>query len=170
MEPNKTIPQWNKYFMLMADLAAKRSKCLRRSVGAILVKDQQIIATGYNGPPARTPSCAEKGGCLREKLNIPSGERHELCRAAHAEVNTIAQASKHGINTEGSTLYCQTFPCSLCMKVLINAGVKKIIYKGHYNDDLSRELADEAGIELVEYEDSVDTVVDVRDKNAKEEA
>ncbi len=164
MEPNKDIPSWDKYFMSLADMAAKRSKCLRRSVGSILVKDKQIIATGYNGPPAGTPSCAEKGGCLREKLNIPSGQRDEICRAAHAEVNTIAQAAKHGISTDGSTLYCVNKPCVICMKILINAGIKKIIYREEYDSELADELAKEAGLELVKYRKEPEKIVDVSDK------
>lgn len=136
---------WDEYFMEMARLASKRSTCMRRKVGAVLVKNNQIISSGYNGAPKKLRHCSETG-CLREKLKVPSGQKHELCRGVHAEQNTIAQAGFHGISTEGSTLYCITFPCSICLKLLINAGVKEIVYEGNYPDDLSKDLINESKI------------------------
>ena len=131
--------------MDIAKLVAKRSTCLRRFVGAVLVKDKNILATGYNGVPSGITHCSESG-CLRERLKIPSGERHELCRGLHAEQNAIIQAAKHGVNIDGSTLYCTTAPCVICAKMLINAGIKQIVYMEGYPDELSSAMLKEAGI------------------------
>ncbi len=136
--------------MSITDLVAKRSTCLRRSVGAILVKEKRILATGYNGAPAGLRHCAEVG-CLRENESIPSGTRHELCRGLHAEQNLIIQAAYHGIPINGATLYCTNKPCVICSKMIINAGIEKIIYAEGYDDRLSEEMFEEAGIELVRY-------------------
>ncbi len=144
-------PSWDEYFIEIAKLVATRSTCLRRRVGAVLVKDKRILATGYNGPPSGLRHCIEIG-CLREKLGIPSGERHELCRGLHAEQNAIIQAAIHGVSVHGSVLYCTTFPCVICTKMLINAGVKKIYYLEGYPDDLSLEMLREAGIEIARFE------------------
>lgn len=130
-------PSWDAYFLDIATLVASRSTCLRRSVGAILVKDKRILSTGYNGPPTGTPHCAETG-CLREHQSIPSGERHELCRGVHAEQNAIIQAAQHGVSIIGATLYCTTTPCNICAKMLINAGIIDIVCIGKYNDPLAR--------------------------------
>jgi len=138
-------PTWEEYFMEITRLVAKRSTCLRRQVGAVLVMDKRILATGYNGAPSGLAHCLEVG-CLREKRQIPSGERHELCRGLHAEQNVIIQAAFHGIRIQGSTLYCTNLPCAICTKMLINAGIKEIIYEGGYQDALSREMLLEAGI------------------------
>lgn len=144
-------PDWDTYFMEIASLIAKRSTCLRRQVGAVLVKNKNILSTGYNGAPAGITHC-EVTGCLREKLNVPSGERHELCRGLHAEQNAIIQAAFHGVAISGSILYCTNLPCSICSKMIINAGIKKIIYKDGYMDELAAEMIDESGIEISRFE------------------
>ena len=126
-------------------LVATRSSCLRRQVGALLVKDRNILATGYNGVPTGITHC-ETVGCLRERLNVPSGERHELCRGLHAEQNAIIQAAKHGTTIDGATLYCTTMPCIICTKMIINAGITRVIYGEGYADELAREMITESGI------------------------
>ncbi|MCD4740505.1 dCMP deaminase family protein [archaeon] len=136
------------YFMSIAELVAKRSTCLRQNVGAVLVKDKHLLSTGYNGAPSGLKHCLDIG-CLREQLKIPSGERHELCRAVHAEQNAVIQAALHGVNTKGSTLYCTHTPCSLCAKILINAKIKRVVYKGEYPDDFARGYFEDAGIECM---------------------
>jgi len=141
-------PSWDEYFLEMAHMIARRSTCLRRHVGALLVREKRILATGYNGAPAGLPHCAEVG-CLRDKLEIPSGERQELCRGLHAEQNAIIQGALHGVSVQGADLYCTTQPCVSCAKMLINAGVGRIVYEGDYADDLSLELLEQAGVELV---------------------
>lgn len=139
-------PDWNQYFMEMAELAAKRSTCLRRKVGAVLVKDKRILSTGYNGAPKNLPHC-EETGCLREQKDVPSGQRHEICRGVHAEQNLIAQSAVHGVKTEGAIVYCTNQPCSICTKLLINAGIKKIFYKNSYDDEFTKKLLDQSAIE-----------------------
>lgn len=146
-------PTWDEYFMDIANLVKTRSTCSRRQVGAVVVKDKRILSTGYNGAPTGCQHCMDVG-CLRAKLGVPSGERHELCRAVHAEQNAIAQAAQHGISVEGGSIYVTHQPCSMCAKVLINAGIKRIIYQGEYPDALSLELLSEAGIELEVYQSS----------------
>ncbi len=141
-------PSWDEYFMSIAKLVSTRSTCLRRKVGAILVKDKRILCTGYNGAPAGLKHCLEIG-CLRERLGIKSGQRHELCRALHAEQNVLIQAAYHGIQVSGSVLYCTNLPCVICTKMLINAGIKKIYYEEGYPDDLSKDMLNEAKIELI---------------------
>jgi dCMP deaminase len=141
-------PSWDQYFMDITRLVATRSTCLRRSVGAILVKDRNILATGYNGVPSGISHC-EVSGCLRERLKVPSGERHELCRGLHAEQNAIIQAARHGINIEKAILYCTTMPCIICTKMLINAGITSVIYVEGYADDLAREMIRESGITII---------------------
>ena len=148
-------PSWDEYFMSIAQMVSTRSTCLRRKVGAVLVKDKRIISTGYNGPPSGLKH-PEEVGCLREKLGIPSGERHELCRGLHAEQNAIIQAALHGVSTKGSVLYCTHCPCSLCVKMLINAGITKVIYREGYPDWLAKEIAKEANLPLVQFEESKD--------------
>ncbi|NTV49637.1 MAG: cytidine deaminase [Geobacteraceae bacterium] len=140
-------PSWDQYFMDITRLVATRSTCMRRQVGAILVKDRNILATGYNGVPSGISHC-DAVGCLRERLHVPSGERHELCRGLHAEQNAIIQAAKHGINIDGSTLYCTTMPCIICTKMLINAGISTVVYAEGYADDLAREMLAETGIKV----------------------
>ena len=143
-------PDWDEYFMDMADLAATRASCLRRKVGAVLVKNKKVLATGYNGAPKDIPHC-EVTGCLREEMKVPSGERHEICRGVHAEQNLVAQAAFHGVKTEGSTVYCTHQPCIICTKILINAGVDKIYYKNAYSDEFAEKLLEESNIELLKY-------------------
>lgn len=134
---------WDDYFMEIAGVVAKRSTCLRRQVGAVLVKDKHILATGYNGAPKGLKHCSDTG-CMRQ--DIPSGERHELCRAIHAEQNAIVQAARHGVKIDSCTLYCTLAPCSLCAKMLINAGVKRIVYADGYPDDRAMEFFKEANV------------------------
>lgn len=143
-------PSWDEYFMEMTKLATKRSTCLRRHVGAVLVKDTRIIATGYNGAPSGVTHC-EVTGCLRQKLNVPSGERHELCRGLHGEQNAIIQAALHGVSTEGATIYCTTKPCSICTKMIINAKISRIVYDEHYNDPLADELLKDTDIRVLQF-------------------
>jgi dCMP deaminase len=142
-------PSWDEYFMGIAKLTSERSTCLRRKVGAVIVQDKQIVATGYNGAPKGIAHCDEKGGCLREKLGIPSGERHELCRALHAEQNAIIQAATSGQSIEGATIYITNQPCSICAKMIINAGIRKIIVDEGYPDEFAVEILDEAGLKIV---------------------
>jgi len=137
----------DEYFIEIAETVAKRSTCLHREVGAVLVREKHIISTGYNGAPSGLQHC-EEVGCLREKNNIPSGERHELCRGVHAEANAIIQAALNGISTEGSSMYCTHQPCVLCTKLIINAKIKKVVYKEPYPDTLSIELMRQAKITL----------------------
>ena len=125
---------WDEYFMQIVEVVKTRSTCLRRQVGAVIVKDNRIITTGYNGAPSHLKHCTELGGCEREKMGIPSGQRHELCRALHAEQNAIIQAAKLGNTTEGATLYVNVQPCVICAKMLINAGIVRVVYKGDYPD------------------------------------
>ena len=140
--------------MQMAELTAQRSTCLRRHVGAVIVKDKHIIATGYNGAPRGIAHCDEKGGCLREKLGVPSGERHELCRALHAEQNAIIQAATLGQSIEGATIYITNQPCVICAKMIINAGIERIVVKDGYPDELSVEILAEAGLRIVMLKDA----------------
>ncbi len=144
-------PSWDEYFMEITRIVARRSTCLRRSVGAVLVKDRNILATGYNGAPSGVAHCLETG-CLRERMGVQSGERHELCRGLHAEQNAIIQAAKHGTSINGATLYCTTMPCIICSKVLINAGILRIVFSEGYPDSLAGEMIEEAGIETVRFD------------------
>jgi len=144
-------PSWDEYFMDITHLVAKRSTCLRRQVGAVLVKDKKILATGYNGAPSRLEHCLDIG-CLREKQSIPSGERHELCRGLHAEQNAIIQAAYHGVEIRGATLYCTNHPCVICSKMVMNAGIDRIIYEDGYGDDLAAMMLVESGIEVERFD------------------
>ncbi|MCD6361481.1 MAG: cytidine/deoxycytidylate deaminase family protein [Armatimonadetes bacterium] len=137
--------------MQICRVVATRSTCLRRHVGAVLVSDRRILATGYNGAPKGLAHCAELGGCYREKLGVPSGERQELCRALHAEQNAIIQAAVHGVKLENVTAYCTVQPCVTCAKMLINANVRRIVYEKPYPDELSLQMLEEAGVELVQF-------------------
>jgi dCMP deaminase len=138
-------PTWDQYFMEITHLVAKRSTCLRRQVGAVLVKDKNILATGYNGAPSGVAHCLDVG-CLREQMGVPSGERHELCRGLHAEQNAIIQAAKHGTSIEGATLYSTTMPCIICTKMVINAGIKRVVYEEGYSDQLAASMIAESGV------------------------
>jgi dCMP deaminase len=137
-----TRPSWDAYFMEITRLVAQRSTCIRRRVGAVLVKDKRILATGYNGAPSGLPHCLDVG-CLREKNDIPSGQRHELCRGLHAEQNVIIQAARHGIPIQGATLYCTTRPCVICAKMVINANIAAIYFEEGYADELSDQMLQE---------------------------
>ncbi|MFA7661346.1 MAG: cytidine/deoxycytidylate deaminase family protein [Anaerovoracaceae bacterium] len=142
-------PSWDEYFMQMAELAATRSTCLRRHVGAVIVQDRHMVATGYNGAPRGIMHCGERGGCLREKLNVPSGERHELCMGLHAEQNAIIQAATLGQSVEGATIYVTHQPCVICAKMIINAGIRRIVVKEGYPDQLAVDILAEAGLKIV---------------------
>lgn len=150
-----TRPDWDQYFMTIAGQVATRSTCMRRKVGAVLVKDKRILATGYNGAPRGMAHCAEIG-CMRNEQGIPSGERHEICRALHAEMNALLQAATYGIRVEGAVIYCTTQPCSLCAKMLINTGVQRIFIKDGYPDELARTMLAEAGVEIIRTGDTHD--------------
>lgn len=145
-------PSWDTYFMNITTLVAQRSTCTRRAVGAIIVKDKRILSTGYNGAPSGIRHCLEVG-CLRESLQVPSGERHELCRGIHAEQNAIIQAAYHGVSVNNAVLYCTNQPCAICAKMIINAGIKKIYYQSGYADALAQEMLTEAGIDLIKHDD-----------------
>lgn len=138
-------PDWDIYFLDIVELVSRRSTCRRRSVGAGLVRDRRILATGYNGAPSKLEHCLDIG-CLREQLNVPSGERHELCRGLHAEQNVIIQAALHGVITKGSTLYCTNHPCVICAKMIINAGIIRIVIRDGYSDKLAADMLKEADI------------------------
>lgn len=142
-------PSWDEYFMEMAVLTARRSTCLRRHVGAVIVKDKHVVASGYNGAPKGLVHCDEMGGCLRQQLGVPSGQRHELCRALHAEQNAIIQAAALGNSIEGASIYVTHHPCIICAKMIINAGISKIYIKDPYPDEMAAEILSEAGIEIV---------------------
>lgn len=143
-------PSWDEYFMEVAHVVRKRSTCLRRHVGAVLVIDKRILATGYNGAPSGLFHCLDTG-CMRQKLKIPSGERHEICRGAHAEQNAIAQAALLGVSTKDSEIYITDHPCSVCAKILINAGLKRIVYDGNYPDRLAIELLAQSCIKVEKF-------------------
>ncbi len=142
---NDLRPTWDSYFLEITQVVASRSTCLRRQVGALIIRDKRILATGYNGAPSGLAHCRETG-CLREARGIPSGERHELCRALHAEQNAMLQAAMYGVPIQGATLYCTTHPCVMCVKMLINAGMKEVVVLDAYPDRLAAELLAEAGI------------------------
>ncbi len=137
-------PDTDEYFLKIASVVAERATCLRHHVGAVAVRNKHILATGYNGAPSGLKDCLELG-CLRDELNIPSGERHEICRGIHAEQNVIIQAALHGVSLEGSTIYATHTPCILCAKMLVNARIKRFVSFSKYNDtaffDLFREAA-----------------------------
>jgi len=143
-------PSNDEYFMSMAKLVATRSTCIRRQVGAVVVKDKRVLSTGYNGSPKGSKHCDELG-CIREELDVPSGTRHELCRGVHAEQNAVIQAAYFGVSVKDSTIYSTTYPCSMCAKLIINAGIVEIVYNEGYPDDLSKELLLESGIIVRKY-------------------
>ncbi len=143
-------PSNDEYFMEMAKLVSTRSTCIRRKVGAVIVKEKRVLATGYNGSPRGTAHC-EDLGCIRDQMKIPSGTRHELCRGVHAEQNAVAQAAYFGISIKDAAIYTTTFPCSMCAKILINAGIAEVVYSESYVDDLSKNLFAETNIVLRKY-------------------
>ncbi|MCS7181257.1 MAG: cytidine/deoxycytidylate deaminase family protein [bacterium] len=140
-------PDWDTYFMEIAQLVSKRSTCIRRKVGAVLVKEKRILATGYNGAPTGLSHCKDIG-CIREKMKIPSGERHELCRGLHAEQNAILQSAYHGVSIKGSKLYITCHPCSVCAKMIINAGIEEVIIKEGYPDQMAENILKEGKIKV----------------------
>lgn len=141
-------PSWHQYFMEMAFLASERSTCIRRKVGAVIVNDNQILATGYNGAPKHVRHCSETG-CMRQQLNVPSGTMHELCRGVHAEQNAIVQSAINGTSIRNATLYCTNHPCSICAKMIINAEIRNVFIADDYPDPLAKEMFSEAGVELI---------------------
>ncbi|MBD3180120.1 MAG: cytidine deaminase [Candidatus Latescibacteria bacterium] len=141
-------PSWDEYFMKITRLVSERSTCLRRKVGAIIVKNKRIISTGYNGAPKGLAHCLEIG-CMRDRMEVPSGQRHELCRGVHAEQNAIIQAAVSGASMEGGTIYCTDSPCSTCAKMIINAGIVRLVLGARYPDQLGEDLIREAGLETV---------------------
>lgn len=149
----KSMEKWDKRFMELTEQVGSWSSCFRRKVGAVIVRDKRVMTTGYNGAPAGIASCIERGECLREKLGIPSGTRAELCYGVHAEQNAIIQAARYGINIQGATLYCTHQPCVICAKMIINAGISRVVYKEGYPDEFSLKLFEEARTKLEKYED-----------------
>ena len=145
--------KWDERFINLAEFIGSWSSCYQegRQVGAVIVKDKRILATGYNGAPSGVISCKEKGECLRKKLNIPSGTRQETCYAVHAEQNAICQAAKMGFSVEGATIYVTHQPCTICTKMIINSGIKKVVYKHGYPDEFSLVLLKEAGVEIEKF-------------------
>ncbi len=142
--------KWDHRFMQMAEVIATWASCYQenRKIGAVIVQDKRIMTTGYNGAPAGIKTCVERGECMRQKLNIPSGTRHEMCYAVHAEQNAIIQAAKLGIRIDGATIYCTHQPCVLCTKMLINAGISRVVYKHGYPDEFSMQLLREAKVQV----------------------
>ena len=140
-------PSWDEYFVGIARQVATRSTCLRRSVGAVIVRDRRIITTGYNGPPKGVQHC-DVNGCLREQMGIPSGQRLDICRALHAEQNAIIQAALHGVSTQGSAIYVTLQPCFTCAKMIINAGIERVVCAEGYPDEMAREILAEAHVSL----------------------
>jgi dCMP deaminase len=147
MTAHNERPDWDEYFSDIASLVSRRSTCQRRKVGAVLVRERRILSTGYNGAPTGLRHCLDIG-CLRAQLQIPSGERHELCRGLHAEQNAIIQAALHGVGIAGATLYCTNHPCVICAKMIINAGIAHVVVRDGYSDELACEILGEAGIQV----------------------
>jgi dCMP deaminase len=147
MPHHEDRPSWDDYFMRIAHVVAERSTCMRRHVGALVVMDKRILSTGYNGAPSGLPHCREVG-CLRQIHQVPSGQRHELCRGLHAEMNALLQGSRHGVSMEGSTIYSTHVPCSLCTKMIINTGVRRVVACTDYPDAFAREMLEQADVTL----------------------
>ena len=145
------VNKWDDRFMEMAYLIASWASCYKenRKIGCVIVKNKRIMTTGYNGAPAGVRTCVERGECLREKLGIPSGTKQEICYATHAEQNAIIQAARLGVSIDGATLYCTHQPCVLCAKMIVNAGITRVVYEEGYPDDFAREIMAEGGVELV---------------------
>ena len=152
---DEKFDKWDKRFIDMAQLVSTWSSCFQtnRQVGAVIVKNKRVMTTGYNGAASGIKSCKERGSCLRRELNIPSGTRHEICYATHAEQNAIIQAAKLGVCIDGATLYCTHQPCVICAKMIINSGIKRIVYKDGYPDQFSMQLLRESGVEIVKFEE-----------------
>ncbi|ADU65829.1 cytidine/deoxycytidylate deaminase family protein [Desulfurispirillum indicum] len=150
---NRARPGWDQYFMNITAEVGRRSSCLRRQIGAIIVREKRIIATGYNGAPPGVRSSMEIGSCLRDERNIPSGTQHEICRGLHAEQNAILQAARFGTSVEGATLYCTHQPCSICAKIIIGAGIREVKYVHGYPDEMTRQYFEEANIDCIQLEE-----------------
>ena len=148
--------KWDVRFMQMAETVAGWSSCFQenRYVGAVIVKDKRIVATGYNGAPAGIKSCADRGECLRRVRNIASGTMQEVCYAVHAEQNAIIQAAKLGIPLDGAIMYVTHQPCVICTRMIINSGIKKVIYKNGYPDDFALQLFSESNVEIIKYSET----------------
>jgi dCMP deaminase len=140
-------PPWDEYFMKLAWIVAERSTCIRHHIGAVIVRDKRILTTGYNGAAVGVDDCMSLG-CLRNALNIPSGQRQEICRAIHAEQNAIIQSGYNGVSIKGATLYCTHSPCVLCAKMIVNAGIKKVVMNIEYPDTAFKELFLESNMEF----------------------
>ena len=149
MNEKQHRPDWTEYFLDIAKAVGRRATCLRRRYGAIIVKDKIIISTGYNGAPAGVKTCQERGECMRRIWHIQSGTRQEFCYAIHAEQNAIIQAAHLGQSIAGGTLYCTNQPCVICAKMIINSGIRRIVYKHGYPDEFALKLLHEAGVEVV---------------------
>ena len=145
-------PGWDDYFMRIAQDVSLRAICVKRKVGALIVKDNCILSTGYNGAPKGFSHCSEET-CLRKQMHVPSGQRHELCRGLHAEQNAIIQAAWHGVKIEGATLYCTYQPCVICVKMMINAGIVRLVYAGGYPDELARQMLEESKLQVNKFEE-----------------
>ena len=148
------MDKWDSRFMEMAHVIAGWTSCYQqeRKVGAVIVKDKRVMTTGYNGAPSGVKTCVERGECLRKKLGIPSGTRHEMCYAVHAEQNAIIQAAKLGVSIDGATLYCTHQPCSVCAKMIINAGIRRVVYQEGYPDSFSLDIFEEAKVQLERFD------------------
>jgi dCMP deaminase len=155
------MDKWDRRFMELVDTVSNWSSCFQanRQMGAVIVKNKRIMTTGYNGAPSGIPSCKEKGECMRRKLGIPSGQQGQLCYAIHAEQNALIQAARMGVAIEGATLYCTHQPCSICARLIINAGIARIVYRHSYPDDFSLALINEAGIKMEQYHESGDLMI-----------
>ena len=153
------MDKWDLRFVKMARLIAEWSSCYRagRAIGAVIVRDKRIMTTGYNGAPAGLKTCRERGECMRDKLNIPSGTRAEVCYAIHAEQNAILQAAKLGLPIEGATLYCTHQPCSVCAKMIVNVGIKRVVYEHGYPDPFALEILNEVGVKLEQYVEATES-------------
>ena len=149
------MDKWDQRFMELTEQVGSWASCIRRKVGAVIVREKRVMTTGYNGAPAGISSCIERGECLRQKMNIASGTRAELCYAAHAEQNAIIQAARYGVNISGATLYCTHQPCVICAKMIINAGITRVVYKEGYPDEFSMRLFGEAGTKVEKFEDII---------------
>ncbi|MBI5701333.1 dCMP deaminase family protein [Candidatus Saganbacteria bacterium] len=147
-------PSWDEYFMKITKDVSTRATCVKRQVGAIVVKDNHMLASGYNGSPKGFEHCTEET-CIRKQMNVPSGQRHELCRGLHAEQNSIIQAAVHGVKIDGSTMYCTYQPCVICVKMMVNAGIVRLVYEGGYPDELASQMLKESNMEVVQYESRV---------------
>jgi len=143
-------PSWDDYFMKITQDVSARATCVKRQVGAIIVKENRILSTGYNGSPKGFAHCTIET-CIRQQMNVPSGQRHELCRGLHAEQNAIIQAAWHGVKIAGGMMYCTYQPCVICVKMMLNAGIKKLVYAGGYPDELARQMLKESNLEVVNY-------------------